>query len=105
MRFHTFSLPEQSTYPIAFLAPKLHQGDMEREYLDPIALDPIDVVAYELHKTGKKTSMTVMKEYLDSLLPVLSNLQTQYVIVGDGDYFKALELCPKVGDGVIRRRF
>lgn len=90
MRFQTFSLPEQSTYPIAFLAPKLHQGDMEREYLDPIALDPIDVVAYELHKTGKKTSMTVMKEYLDSLLPVLSNLQTQYVIVGDGDYFKAL---------------
>ncbi len=90
MRYQTFSLPEQTEYPIAFLVPKLNEGDMVREYLDPANLDPKDVVGYTLHQTGKKTSATKQREYLDDLLPVLSDLNTQYLLVSDGDYFKTL---------------
>ncbi len=90
MKYQTFSPQEKSTYPIAILTPKLEQDGMEREYMDTTCLDPEDVIAYGLHQTGKKTKVTVQREYLDELMPVLNDLETEYVVVTDSDYFKTL---------------
>lgn len=90
MKYQTFSNTEHGAYPIAVLVPKLDRDKMAQEYLDPISLDEEEVVAYELHKTGKKTSATSQKQYLDDLLPILDQLSTEYLIVGDGEYFKTL---------------
>lgn len=90
MKFQAFTDQVHSEYPIAILAPKLEQEKMAKEYLDPIALDPNDVIAFELYKTGKKTSATIMRQYLDDLADVLKDGNVQYLLVGDGDYFKTL---------------
>ena len=90
MKYQTFTETIQATYPVVFLAPKLAYEPMVREYLDPGNLDPVEVIAYDLHQTGKKTSATVMREYLDQLIPVLADLGTKYLLVGEGEYFKAL---------------
>lgn len=89
MNYQTFA-EVRSAYPVAFLAPKLDYAGMLREYVEPANLDPAEVIAYSLHQTGKKTSATVMREYLDELIPTLADLQTRYLLVGDGEYFKVL---------------
>lgn len=90
MRYQTFSPKIQEQYPIAVLAAKLDQAGMDREYLQPGNLDPNEVIAYQLHQTGKKTPRATQKEFLDELMPVLADLDSKYVIVGDGEYFKTL---------------
>ena len=90
MQYQTFDPAVQSEYPIAFLVPKLSHDDMMREYIEPHLLDTKEVIGYQLHQTGKKTLLAVMKEYLNDLLPVLASLGTKYLLVSDGDYFKAL---------------
>lgn len=90
MRYQTFTNQEHSSYSVAILSPTLSATDMVREYIDPIGLDPETVIAYELHKTGKKTAASVMKEYLDHLMPTLDTLDTQYILCADSDYFKIL---------------
>lgn len=90
MRYQLFTPQAQSTYPVAILAPKLDQTAMEREYLDPICLPSDRAIAYELHQTGKKTPVTAQRAFLDDLIPLLDDLQSKYLIVGDGDYFKTL---------------
>jgi len=90
MQYQTFSATTHKEYPIAFLVPKLSEMDMSREYLTPHELDPESVIAYTLHLPAKKTKVAIMREYLDDLMPVLSDIGTKYVMVSDGDYFKTL---------------
>lgn len=90
MRFQTFSDQPQPTYPVAILVPQLDQAGMQREYLDPHLLDRDSVIAYELHQTGKKTSASTQREFLNDLLPFLEDLDVQYLVVGNADYFKTL---------------
>jgi DNA polymerase I len=91
MRYLTFSEHEQSQYEICFLVPELHSKDMIRHYLDP-HLQGLEghVLAYNLEKEEKKTPSLVQKDYLARLLPVLSNLGTQYLIVCDAEYFRTM---------------
>lgn len=92
MRYLTFGAQEHSTYPIALLVPRLERNAIEHYFMQPHLEEARDdVVAYGLHKTGKKTPMKVMKEFLAmELLPALRQLGTQYLVVCDSDYFKAL---------------
>lgn len=90
MRYQTFTTEPAEQFPYAILAAKISRNDMAREYLDPIALDYEGVIAYDLHKTGKKTPASTQREYLDELMPVLEDLGSRYLIVGDGEYFKTL---------------
>lgn len=90
MRYQIFTDQPQATYPIAILVPKLAYEGMVREYLDPGNLIPTDVIGYGLHQTGKKTSATTQREYLDDLIPILEDLAVEYLLVGDADYFKTL---------------
>lgn len=90
MRYQTFHDQPQKTYPLAILVPQLNQEAMVREYVSAQSLDPKEVIAYELHQTGKKTSATNQRAFLDDLLPVLEDLEVKYLIVGESEYFKTL---------------
>lgn len=90
MQYQTFSDQPGDTFPIAVLVPKLEAAGIRREYIDAGNLIPEEVVAYGLYQTGKKTSATDQKTYLDDLLPVLEDLGTSYLLVGEGEYFKTL---------------
>ena len=90
MRYQTFveHLPQQ--FPVALLAPKLEVDGITREYLDPHTLDPNDLIAYQLHITGKTTPAVEQKGFLDDLLPVLQDMGSEYILVTDSAYFKTL---------------
>jgi DNA polymerase-1 len=90
MNYVTFSTDFGDAFPIAILAPKLHVGNMHAEYLEPINLDPKEVIAYEVFKEKKKTSAATIREYLSDLVPYLLDVGAKHLLVGDGDYFKAL---------------
>lgn len=90
MQYQTFSPTPGSVFSTAILVPKLDQRGMEQEYLNPGFLDPEDTIAYALHQTGKKTKVDVQREFLNDLMPVLSDLGTKYILVSDSDYFKTI---------------
>lgn len=90
MQYQTFTNTVGNTYPIAFLAPKLDADLMRAEYLDNVPFDPQDVIAYKLFIDGKKTKVSLQKEYYDELLPILEELGTKYILVTDSEYFKTL---------------
>lgn len=90
MKYQTFTDEPQPAYEVAILVPQLSARDMQREYLDPSSLMAEDVIGYELLQTGKKTSATVQREYLDELLPLLDDLGVRYLMVGDTEYFKTI---------------
>jgi DNA polymerase I len=91
MRYITFSEPERTSYEICFLVPDLSSKDMIRHYLDPHLRGQEDqILAYSLEKMEKKTPSQMQKDYLAQLLPVLRQLQVQYLMVCDADYFRTL---------------
>jgi len=96
MNFQTFTDHENSTYPICILAPKLETVGITKEYLEPSLIDPEDVIAYQLHTTGKKTKVVDQKAFLTDMLELLSEIDTKYILVTDSDYFKTLAGVAKV---------
>ena len=90
MKYQTFSEQEHDTYKIGILVGQLERDKIAREYLDPTCISNDDAIAYELYQTGKKTKVADQKEYLDAVMPIFEDLETSYIIVGDGDYFKTL---------------
>jgi len=91
MRYLTFASPESTTFKVCFLVPVLNQTEIIRHYLAPhMAGDEAKVIAYDLYKTGKKTSVKLMREYLDELLPLLADLGVTHIVVCDADYYKTL---------------
>jgi len=93
MRYLTFNQEESRTYKICILVNDIRRDEIERAYIRPYNLDPNEIVVLDLHKVpGKKsTPVKEQKAYLtDELAPVLLDLGVEYLIVGDGDYFKTL---------------
>lgn len=92
MQYQTFTDTVEPSYPIAILVPKLDYDGMMREYIEPaMSIQPSEAIGYALHQTGKKTSATDMRAYLDDLIPILNeDLSVEYLLVGDGEYFKTL---------------
>lgn len=98
MRHLIFTQQEQETYPIALFAATLRRDDLKRAFLDGSRLKPEDVVAIGLEYTpGKKKSpVKDMRAFLDEVAyPVLRQAKTEYLIVTDADYFKAITKLPK----------
>lgn len=89
MQYRTFSEPK-SSYKYAILTQKLEADGIIREYLAPYNIPEEDVIAYQLHITGKKTSRAEQKEYLNDVMVILEDLNVEYVIVTEGEYFKTL---------------
>ena len=90
MQYRTFSDIVPATFPVCFLLPELNADKIVKEYFGESDLKLDEALAYQLHTTGKKTSVATQREYLDELLPILEDLETRYIMVGDTDYFKTL---------------
>lgn len=94
-----YSKEENAAYPVTLLVPVIRKDDIQRAYLDPFGIDPEDVLVLDLHysQSKKKTPMVEMRQYIvDVLVPVLKDAGTQYVVVADSEYFKALTKAAKV---------
>lgn len=99
MRYAYFSQHEQPNYPICMLVPQIRKTDIELAYIRPFALNPDEFLVLELHhKLGaKKTPMAEMQAYIqEELVPVFNDMQVQYLLVADSEYFKALTKAAKV---------
>ena len=95
MRHLSFS--NEKTYPVCLLVPSIQKDQIHSAYMH--LLDPKDVMVPDLHyEEGKKnTAMSVMREYVTSeLVPVLEDIQAEYVVCTDAGYFKALTKQTKV---------
>ena len=92
MKYLTFTSTENNQYPICFLVPQLHQGNIQRYYLDPFFPEDVfgDFLAYNLHKHPKKTKVAIQRAYLDELVPVLRDLSVRFLVVCDAEYFRTL---------------
>ena len=89
----------QLNYPIVYLVPYLRKEDMVREYIDRFEIPHEDVLFLTLHyeEGKKKTSVEEMKRYInEELMPALKDVNAQYIVVADGDYFKVLTKNTKV---------
>lgn len=98
LRYLTFGL-EKSSYKIAILVNEIRRDDIRREYITPYGLKEDDIVVIDLHQSpGKKsTPATERKAYItEELGPTLNDLGVEFLIVGDGDYFKTLTKAAKV---------
>lgn len=98
MRYLHFTDQLRTSYPICLLAPQLNRSAMEQAYIFPFAgVSEADVIAIDLHQSGKKTPMAEIKQYIsEELVPVWTDLAVEYLLVTDADYFKALTKSAKV---------
>lgn len=98
MRYLTFG-PEKTSYKIAILVTEIRRDEILREYITPYGLNENDIIVLDLHQSPNKkaTPMEERKQYIvDELAPTLDDLKVEYVIVGNGDYFKAFTKVSKV---------
>lgn len=102
MRYLTFG-PERTTYKIAILVNEIRRDDIRRAYITPYGLNEDDVIVIELHQSpGKKaTPADERREFiLEELVPTLTDLDIQFLIIGDGDYFKTFTKVTKVDPSI-----
>lgn len=93
MRYLHFSMQEKSTYPVCILVPTIRRDEIQKAYVEPYGLDPEDVLVIDLHMTPnqKKTPNSEIKAYIsDELIPTLTDMKVEYIIVSDAAYFKVL---------------
>lgn len=98
MRHLTFG-SQRSTYKICILVNDIRRDDIRREYVTPYGLREDDIIVIDLHQTpGKKSTPAAERvQYItEELAPVLNDLKVEYLIVGDGDYFKTLTKAARV---------
>jgi DNA polymerase-1 len=90
---------EKTTYKIAILVNEIKRDDIRRAYITPYGLNEDDIIVIDLHQSPdkKNTSAAERKAYIvDELAPTLRDLNVQFLIVGDADYFKTLTRVTKV---------
>ena len=98
MRYFTYSEQNRDTYPVCILVSQIQADEIRRTYLTPFGLDPDDVILVTLdyNPNKKKTPIKEMRQYIDEhLTQVFNNVEVQYVLCTDADYFKALTGLPK----------
>lgn len=98
MHYHTYT-PDLPSYPICILVPIINNERVSTDYLDPFNVTKEDVLILSLHQTSgkKKTPVKEIKAYIqEELIPVFQEMNTEYLLVGDSDYFKALTGVTKV---------
>ncbi|CBX87985.1 N4 DNAP-like protein [Roseovarius Plymouth podovirus 1] len=77
---------------IAILVPRIQIADIQKHYMPTLSKlnEEIMVCDIYLNRKKKKTSNTEIKEYLEDLLPNLTNAGIETLIVCQPDYFKVL---------------
>lgn len=99
MRYATFNDVEKQVYPICLLVPSIRKDEIKKAYFDDFEMSVDDALVITLHysKDKKKTPMAEMKRYItEELVPIWEDMGCEYIIVADGDYFKALTGAVKV---------
>jgi DNA polymerase-1 len=99
MRYLTFSQPERANYPLCLLIPQIRKDDIYHAYMAPFGIPDDDLLVMDLHQKpdAKKTPAVEMKQYIvEELMPVLTDLSVEYLLVADADYFKILTKAAKV---------
>lgn len=97
MHYAHYTKVEQPSYRIVVLTTALQPKEIKAAYLDPYGLNPDEVLVISLftEPNKKKTSQGLIKRYItEELIQALSNVQAEYLIVTDADYFKALTRKP-----------
>lgn len=92
MKYITYSTdPTKEKFRVCILVPTINKQAIEKEYLNPFpSIDKEEVVVLSLYKPSKKTKVSIMKEYAEEIFEALIDIEPEYVIVGDADYFKIL---------------
>lgn len=91
MQYITFNSDTTKTkFKYCILVPQIKGSDIHKEYITPFGIDSSEVVVLSLHKTGKKTPTKVMKEYALELAEAFTDMEVEYIIVGDSDYYKII---------------
>ena len=86
---------EKSSYKIAVLIKdtSFRKGEMDNYYVSPLellGLDRTNVLAVSLPYVNNKASANLCKSFLETLLPKLVTVGTEYIYCADSTYFKAL---------------
>lgn len=98
MRSLTFTKIDNTAYPICLLVSTIRKDEIRRAYIEPHGLDPEEILVIELHQAEgkKKTPMADMKRYIaEELVPAWQDLSTEFILVSDPEYFKALTKASK----------
>lgn len=93
MRYLSYAFPERASYPICILVPLIQSKEIADAYIESHGLDRNDVIVLTLHQSTdkKKTPVAEMKEYItQELVPIWEDLQVEYILCADGEYFKAI---------------
>ena len=83
----------RSKYKLCILVNKINKKEIEKEYLTPLGINLDQVIVMDLHQAPgkKKTPAAEMKEYFtQEIVPVLTELEVEYLLVADAEYFKVL---------------
>ncbi len=99
MSYAYFSPELKETYKVCLLVPNIKKDEIKKAYLDSSSLVPDDLLVMDLHyrPDGKKPPMAEMRDYItQELAPTFEQMNVQYVLCTDGDYFKALTKAAKV---------
>jgi DNA polymerase-1 len=98
MRYAYYSEQPLTAYPICVLTPQIQKQAIQDAYLTPYGLDPNEVLILDLHQAPNgKTPRAEMKEYIEQqLVTVFNEMQVEYLLVADAEYFKALTKAAKV---------
>lgn len=92
MSYQTY-IDHGEDYPICILVNQIRKDDIKTVYLNKYGIPESDVLLVGLHqsKTKKKTPVAEIKAFIEEeLLTAFEDCKAQYLIVSDGDYFKAL---------------
>ncbi len=91
MKYSTFG-ELKSTYKICILVNDIRMDEIEKIYIKPYNLNKDDIIIIDLYQAEgkKKTPMKDMRSYItEQLSEELDNLQIEYLVIGDAEYFKA----------------
>ena len=96
---------DSSTFKVAILIKEssFKVSDLNHYYMNYLTqngVDANDCFATTLAYKNNKATATIIKEHLNSILPVLSSLGTQYIYCADSAYFKALTKAVKVAETI-----
>lgn len=99
MQYLYFGTEEKQSYRTCILVNDIRKTDILKAYIEPFGLNKEEIIVISLYQkpNSKKTPASDQKAYLnDELVPVLNNLDVEYLLVGDGDYFKTITGVGKV---------
>lgn len=99
MQYAYFSPVEEASYKVCLLVPNIRKNEIQKAYLGSSGLNPDDLLVMTLAYSpeGKKLPMKEMRQYItEELVPIFKDMGIEYVLIADGDYFKAFTKAPKI---------